>query len=193
MNRDNDEVRPAEAGRAAGQPAQPRYLTLAIDVSGRRCLVVGGGRVGARKATTLAGAGAVVIVVAPEISEPLGELAASGRVEWRQDEYDPAMLSGFTLVVAATDDPALNLRIAADAERRGILSCNVSAGHCSRTIFPAIYADGEVAVAVHTHGRSCRRSQEVRNEIAAFLSSGVRGQAHSSALNGLKNEPVPGL
>jgi siroheme synthase-like protein len=146
----------------------PRYLTLGINVAGLRCLVVGGGRVGSRKAATLAAAGADVTVMAPVISKELQALVAAGRVKWQQAEYPPAILDGFMLVVAATDDGPLNLRIASDAEDHGILSCNVSAASRSRVIFPAVYADEQITVAVHSHGRQCGRSKQVRDEIAQW-------------------------
>ncbi len=146
-----------------------RYLPLAIDMAGRRCLVVGGGRVGARKVSTLVAAGAKVIVAAPRISDPVRRLVDAGRVQWQQAEYDSAMLAGCILVVAATDDRDLNARIASEAEALGILSCNVSAGNRTRVIFPAVYAGDAVTVAVHTDGRDCRLSQRVRNDIAAWL------------------------
>ena len=157
-------------------PPGPHYTTLGINLAGLRCLVVGGGRIGARKASTLAAGGADVTVLAPTISENLPELAAAGRVRWQQAEYDAAILNGFVLVVAATADQALNLRIAADAEGREILSCNVSAAPRSRVIFPALYAEEGVTVAVHSHGRRCGLSKEIRDEIAAWLRGRRRRQ-----------------
>jgi uroporphyrin-III C-methyltransferase/precorrin-2 dehydrogenase/sirohydrochlorin ferrochelatase len=147
----------------------PRHMALGINMAGLRCLVVGGGRIGSRKASTLAAAGADVTVIAPVISKELQELVAAGRVRWQRAEYASAILDGFALVVAATDDRPLNLRIASDAEGRGILSCNVSAASRSRVIFPAVYTDEEITVAVHSHGRRCRLSQQVRDEIAQWL------------------------
>jgi siroheme synthase-like protein len=147
----------------------PHYTTLGINMAGLRCLVVGGGPIGSRKASTLAAGGAEVTVVAPTIAGTLPELVAAGRVHWQLSEYDADMLAGFVLVVAATDDQALNLRIAADAEGCGILCCNVSSASCSRVIFPALYTDKEVTVAVHSHGRQCGLSKRVRDELAAWL------------------------
>ena len=154
----------------------PRYTTLGINMAGLRCLVIGGGRIGSRKAATLAAGGAEVTVVAPTISGPLPELVAAGSVRWQASEYDAAMLAGFVLVVAATPEPALNLRIAADAEGRGILCCNVSSASGSRVIFPALCTDGEVTVAVHSHGRECSLSKRVRDEIAAWLRGHTEGE-----------------
>jgi siroheme synthase-like protein len=150
-------------------PDDRRYLTLGVDMSGLRCLVVGGGPVGNRKVTTFLHAGADVAVLAPSISADLQKLAATGQVHWMQGAYRASMLEGFQFVVAATSNRALNLRIAADAEKRGILSCNVSSAGRTRIIFPAMHEEEGIAVAVHSHGRSCRHSQLLRNEIAGWL------------------------
>ena len=168
-----------------GDVGGPRYLTLGISMAGLRCLIVGGGPIGSRKASTLATAGAEVTVMAPVISRELQGLVAAGRVKWRQAEYASAILDGFALVVAATADRTLNLRIASDAEERGILSCNASTASRSRVIFPALYTDEEITVAVHSHGRRCRLSKQVRDEIAQWLRErnlhpdGDRGGARS--------------
>jgi uroporphyrin-III C-methyltransferase / precorrin-2 dehydrogenase / sirohydrochlorin ferrochelatase len=157
---------------SARQPDRPRYLPLAINLAGMHCVVVGGGSVGARKATTLADAGAQVTVVAPEICAAVQELVEAGRVEWSPTKYETAMLEGCVLAVAATDDDALNRRIGAEAEARQRLCCVASAASASRVIFPAVYTavhtGEEITVAVHSHGPACRRSQQVRNEIAAW-------------------------
>jgi siroheme synthase-like protein len=150
------------------QPAT-RYVTLGINMTGRRCLVVGGGNVGTRKVLTLLAGDASVTVLAPEISQPLQQAVDAGRLEWLRSEYTADSLKGCVLVVAATDNPALNDRIAADAQSRGILSCNASAADRSQVVFPALLSNEDITVAVHSHGRRCRASQEVRNAIAAWL------------------------
>jgi siroheme synthase-like protein len=155
-------------------PKRKNYMPLAIDMAGQRCLVLGGGRVGTRKVATLLEAGAEVTLVAPKISDALRKLVDAGRVDRQKRQYDAQMLGQFMLVVAATDDRALNLRICRDADARGILSCNVSAGNRSRVIFPAVYADRQVTVAVHSQGRDCRLSQKVRDDIAAWRTSHER-------------------
>jgi siroheme synthase-like protein len=162
------------------EPDGPRYTTLGINLAGRRCLVVGGGRIGSRKVSTLAAGGAEVTVVAPTISESLQELVAAKRVRWQPSEYDATLLAGCVLVVAATSDQALNCRIAADAETRGILCCNASAASCSQVIFPALYIAKDVTVAVHSHGRKCNLSKRLRDEIAAWLQGRGRQQSGQS-------------
>ncbi len=154
---------------AENAPAEPpRYLPLAIDMEGLACLVVGGGRIGTRKALTLADAGAEVTLLAPEISTKLRARVRSGRMRWCQGTYDPAKLDGFAFVVAATADRQLNRRIRRDADARGILCCVVAPGRFSRVIFPAVHRDERITVAIHSDGRDCRLSQRVRNLIACW-------------------------
>lgn len=159
-----------------GRTCAGHYLPLAVDLSGKSCLVVGGGPVGTRKALTLAQAGARVTVLSPRICAALRRAIAEGRIQWRKAAYEESVLEGFALVVAATSDRALNHRIGRDAETRGILCCVASAGRAGRVIFPAVYADQRVTVAVHTHGRDCRLAQEVRNRIAAWWQNASAAQ-----------------
>ena len=147
------------------------HLSLAIRTNDWPCLIVGGGHVGARKAATLLRAGAKVTVLSPEISPRLRAMVERGQIEWRKRRYSLSETQRFRLVVAATADSALNLQIGRDAESEGILSCVASSAEQSRVIFPAVYSDGDVSVAVHSHGRDCRRSQTVRNRIALWLSA----------------------
>ena len=154
--------------------AQPRvaaaYLPLAIRTADLPCLVVGGGRVGTRKATTLCRAGAKVTVLSPEISPRLREYVDRGQIDWCESQYTPSHICGFRLVVAATANDPLNRKIGRDAEAAGSLSCVVSSADSSRVIFPAVHREGNITVAVHSQGRNCRQSQVVRNRIAVLLS-----------------------
>jgi precorrin-2 dehydrogenase/sirohydrochlorin ferrochelatase len=93
---------------------------VGLVVEGRACLVVGGGTVAARKAASLAECGAVVTVVAPEIG------AALERPDIRQERrpYRSGEAAAYRLVIAASDAPAVNAEVYADAEAAGIW-CNV--------------------------------------------------------------------
>jgi hydroxymethylbilane synthase len=155
---------------ALARSAPPRqYLPLGVNVAGLRCLVVGGGRVGARKAETLAAAGAKVTVVSPAVADRLRPLIDDGTIEWLPAVYHRSQLPGCSLVIAATPDPAINLQIGSEAELHGVLSCVVSPGRHSRVIFPAVCSHDDVTVAVHTNGRDCLRSREVRDHIRQSL------------------------
>ncbi len=167
-----------------------RYLPLAIDVEGLKCLVVGGGRVGARKAVTLAEAGALVTLLAPEVNDRLMSAIESGQVTWRQDAWPAEDAADYTFVIAATDDPSLNLRIAEDVHGHGGLACVVSPGRFSRVIFPAVHRADGVTVAVHSDGRDCGRSRRTRDAIAAALDR-WKEPPRQTAVLGVARQDVP--
>ena len=108
-------------------------------------------------------------VLSPELSTSLQEDVSAGRLCWIQESYRPEHLEGFAFVIAATSDAEINADVATCAEQRGILSSVASSGKLSRVIFPARHERHGVTVAVHSHGTNCRRSQQVRDDIAALL------------------------
>jgi uroporphyrin-III C-methyltransferase/precorrin-2 dehydrogenase/sirohydrochlorin ferrochelatase len=176
-----------------GRAGPSRYLPLAVDMEGLRCLVVGGGRIGTRKAIALADAGAEVTLLAPEITARLHSCVRSGSMRWCQGTYDASEVDGFGFVVAATHDRQLNLRIRGDADARGILCCVVAPGRLSRVIFPAVHRDERITVAVHSDGRDCRLSQRVRDLVACWFRNrgGPRGSNGSSARQGALRTIAP--
>jgi siroheme synthase-like protein len=141
------------------------YYMACLDLEGRRCLVVGGGAVGLEKAAGLAACGARVTVVSPELDPGFAELG----VEWRARRYETADLDGVLLVIAATADRAVNERVSADAEARGLL-CNVAdvPDLCS-FILPAVHREGPIAVAVSTGGASPALAKRLRSQIAELV------------------------
>lgn len=131
------------------------HLPLFADLCGRACLIVGGGQVAERRAALLLDAGAEVTVVAAECrSKRLEELAADGRIELKLAPFEAALVEPFWLVIAATDDRALNTAVAAAAHAHKRF-CNVVDNPvlCS-FIMPAIVDRGPVTIAVSSGGRS---------------------------------------
>ncbi len=142
-----------------------RYYPIQLDVRGRRCLVVGGGRVGTRKAETLQACGAEVVVVSPEATVELSAWAEAGRIHWRRRAYDPSDLEGVFLAVGATDDEGLNRRLSADARRRGVL-CNIAdRPELCDFILPALVQRGDLVIAVSTSGKSPALAKRLRREL----------------------------
>jgi uroporphyrin-III C-methyltransferase / precorrin-2 dehydrogenase / sirohydrochlorin ferrochelatase len=180
-------------GHAPGR--RRRFLTLGIDAAGLKCLVVGGGRIGARKAINLVDHGATVVVCAPRISEPLRAAAELGRLTWKAERYRPALLRGIRLVVAATDHKELNVRISEDAESRGIPFCLASDRGRSKIIFPATYEAGDLVISVHSNGRSPGRSAEMRDHIGRLIRTHLELQTSPSAPPGPHGpgHPRPGM
>jgi precorrin-2 dehydrogenase/sirohydrochlorin ferrochelatase len=138
---------------------------VSLVVAGRRCVVVGGGAVAARKVAGLAEAGADVTVVAPDIC---AEIRAGGaRLVARP--YRRGDLDGAWLAIAATDDPAVNRRVHDDGdEARVWVNAADEPASCAFTL-PAVVRRGPVSVAVSTGGHSPALAGWLRDRIAAQL------------------------
>jgi siroheme synthase-like protein len=145
-----------------------KYLPVGLDLRGRTCIVVGGGPIGTRKATTLLRAGAAVTVVSPEATEEVARLAETGQLRWRKEEYQGSHLDGSFLAVAATDDEGLNARLVQDARERGVLACDASSASRSELIFGALHQSDGVTLAVFTDGRDPSLARITRDRIAAL-------------------------
>lgn len=143
----------------------PFYMAC-LKLSGRRCLVVGGGEVGLEKVEGLLVCGADVVLVAPEAVEPLQELAREGSIRWERREYRPEDLEGSLLAIAATDDTDVNIRVYEDAERRAMLVNVVDVPPLCNFILPAIFRSGPLAIAISTAGASPALAKRIRSQIA---------------------------
>ena len=153
-----------------------KYLPIGLNVQGRRCVVVGGGKIGTRKVENLLRAGAAVSLVSPEASRRIRDLADSGRISWAREPFREEHLRGAFLAVAATDDEALNARLATAAREYGVLSCDASSAERSEVIFGALHHEGGITLAVFSDGEDPARSQAVRDRIAALVSLGPERQ-----------------
>jgi precorrin-2 dehydrogenase len=145
------------------------YLALNIDMRKRTALIVGGGKVAARKLQALREAGAGVRIVAPAVLPEIREQEASGAVTVRIGCYETADLDGVALVVAATDDSAANRRVAAEAGQKGILVAVADQPEAGDCHFPAILRRGGLEIAVSTGGRCPALAAEVRDAIAGVI------------------------
>lgn len=165
----------------------PFYIAC-LKLSGRRCLVVGGGDVGLEKVEGLLACDGEVTLIAPDAIEALQELAREGSIRWERREYaGPADLEGVFMVIASTDDTDVNIGIYEDAERRAMLVNIVDVPPLCNFILPAIIRTGPLAIAISTAGASPALAKRIRNEIAeeygepyarlAILLNEVRGWA----------------
>lgn len=109
-------------------------------------------------------------VVSPAVSEDLAGQIEGGRVRWVPDLFRGEYLDGAFLVVAATDDEAVNADVVSRAGERGILVCDASSSKRSQVIFGALHrgADG-VTVAVFTDGRDPAAARRTRDRIVGTL------------------------
>lgn len=141
---------------------------LFLDLTGRRVVVVGGGRVAARRTGDLLAAGAGVVIVAPEIDDALAGTTA----ELVRRPYDSSDLDGAWLVLACTNDPAVNARVAGDAEAGGVWCVRADDADSSAAWRPAAAAVDEITVAVSAGGDPVR-ARQLRDLIEHALRSGA--------------------
>jgi siroheme synthase-like protein len=205
------------------EPAPPPEPAMALFpvglvVRGRRCLVVGGGAVAARKIRALLAAGASVTVVAPEVHEAVAVLAAGGALDDIDDHpldlqlrpYRQGEAAAYRLVLAATGDPVVDAEVHADGEAAGVwVNSADDPEHCS-AVLPAVHRDGAVTVAVATGGSSPALAGWIRDKVSEALGPGlgqlasllaegrrqVQDQGRSTVevdWRGLLDGPLPGL
>lgn len=144
-------------------------LPVTLVVKNRRCIVVGGGAVAARKADLLLRAEASVAVVAPHLGAELEALAAAGRIRHSARGFVPRDLAGAALAVAATGNRAVNAAVAAAAGKRGIPVNVVDDPALCLFTMPAIVERGRVSVAIATGGASPTLARRLRAEIERAL------------------------
>jgi precorrin-2 dehydrogenase len=145
----------------------PFRFPVALELSGRRCVVVGGGTEAERKARALLDADASVTVVAPEVTPGLSGLARRGDLRHIARPYRSGDLDGAFLVFAATDDRAVVAGVFAEAEDRRVL-CNAvdDIAHCHFAV-PSIVRRGELLLAISTGGRAPALAKRLRKRLTA--------------------------
>src|SRR5881275_966822 len=150
----------------AGMLETPFYIAC-LKLTGRRCVVVGGGEVGLEKVEGLLACEGEVTLIAPDAIEPLQELAHEGSIRWEQREYaGPPDLEAVFIAIAATNDTDVNIRVYEDAERRAMLVNVVDVPPLCNFILPAIFRSGPIAIAISTAGASPALAKRMRNQIA---------------------------
>jgi precorrin-2 dehydrogenase/sirohydrochlorin ferrochelatase len=145
-------------------PVDAPLYPVGLIVAGRRVLVVGGGKVAAEKVRTLAACGAAVTVVAPDVDDAISSLDA---VTVEQRAYEPGdAANGYRLVIAATDDAAVNRQVHDDADGAGVwVNAADDPANCTFTL-PAVLRRGKVTVGVATGGSSPALAGWLRDRIA---------------------------
>ena len=141
------------------------YYPVNLDIKKRKCLVVGGGRVGTRKVLTLLDCGARVTVVSPDAREKLIELANRGAITLEKRQYRETDLDGMFLVVGTTDDEELNRQISIAAEKHNML-CNIAdRPKVCNFILPSIVSRGDLTISISTSGKSPALAKKLRIEL----------------------------
>jgi len=144
----------------------PFYIAC-LKLTGRKCLVVGGGDIGLEKIDGLLACNADVVLIAPEACDAVAEYASEGSIEWHRRAYaGPEDLEGKFMVIAATNDSEVNIEIYYDGEKRAMLANVVDVPPLCNFILPAIVRTGPLAIAISTAGASPALAKRMKREIS---------------------------
>ncbi|MEV4380596.1 uroporphyrinogen-III C-methyltransferase [Streptosporangium sp. NPDC049644] len=147
------------------------YL-LGLRLSGRRVLVVGGGRVAQRRVPALLDAGALVTIVSTSVTHALDDFIATGRVTWEARRYQAGDVDGAWLVQACTDNPEVNAAVAEEAEAKRVWCVRADDKDASAAWTPASGKVDEISVAI-TAGGDPRRAAGIRDAVVGALRDGT--------------------
>lgn len=141
------------------------YYPIFLDIEDRSVVIIGGGEVCARKAETMMKYGARVTVVSPAFTAEIEQWAREGKLAIREKRYEPTDLEGANIVIASTDDTAVNEQIAADCRARRIPVNVVDVTPLCEFIVPAIIEKGSVQIAISTGGKSPALARTLKEDL----------------------------
>jgi precorrin-2 dehydrogenase/sirohydrochlorin ferrochelatase len=177
-----------------------RYFPALLDLQGRLCVVVGGGRVAERKVRSLLKAGALVKVISPKITQSLFRLELKGKIVHHPRSFRPGDLRGVFLCIAATDDRAINGRVSRQALRLKTPVNIVDDPAHSSFIVPSLVEQGDLLVAISTSGQSPalakllrqKFQKEIGPEYSSFLKllGAVRKKVMSLGFGPKRNQTI---
>jgi precorrin-2 dehydrogenase/sirohydrochlorin ferrochelatase len=143
-----------------------KYYPMMIELEGKRCVVVGGGKVAYRKVSSLLSCGAKVVVISPELGEELSEYALMEKIEYIPRRYESKEdLRGAFLVFSATGDPETDERVVKDAAKLNLLVNVASSKRGGNFITPATLRRGGLLIAISTSGVSPALSRRIKIEL----------------------------
>ncbi|MDR4499112.1 MAG: bifunctional precorrin-2 dehydrogenase/sirohydrochlorin ferrochelatase [Candidatus Scalindua sp.] len=145
-----------------------RFYPVYLDISGKRCVIVGGGKVAYRKACSLQDAGADVTVISPDVCS---DIVKRNGLTVIKKKYEEGFIDDAFLVIAATDNQEVNRKIAIDAEKRNMLVNVVDCPElCSFTV-PSTINRGDLCISVSTGGASPALAKNIRRKLEEIFGS----------------------
>lgn len=146
-------------------PAFPMF----VDLKDKRCVVVGGGNVASRKIEAMLAFGPGITVISTGVSSEIAELENKGRVKVVLREYKEGDIIGASVVIAASDNEAVNEKVYNDCIQRGIMVNTVDDPDKCTFIFPALVRRKDLVVGISTSGRYPSMSGRLRKDIEALV------------------------
>ncbi len=141
------------------------YYPILTDLKGKKVIVAGGGPVAQRKIETLLEYGAVVGVIARQLTPSLSRYVKEQKVNLLGQEFKDSHLNGVFMVMAATDDHTLNRQISLSARKKGLLINAVDQPSECNFIVPSILRRGDLSIAISTSGKSPALAKRIREDL----------------------------
>lgn len=158
---------------------QPQsYFPVFLNVSGKKCVVVGGGQVALRKVKTLLERGADVEVISPDVCPGLNKLAESGQITVHRRRYEPGDLATAFMAIAATDNSDINQAVVKESRRSGVLANVVDDAEGSDFITPSYLQRGNIIIAISTAGSSPALARKIRTRLEKDFGEEYASLAH---------------
>ena len=164
--------------------SMPTYYPMMVDLAGRRCLVVGGGRVAERKVALLLDCGAEVTVVSPVATRKIAGLAARGAIRLARRTVRSGDMDRAFLAFAATDDSQVNQSVAHEVRKAGGLVNVADAPEACNFLVPSVVRRGDLTIAISTGGGSPALAKKLRQRLEATI--GPEYEAFLAALRELR-------
>lgn len=142
-----------------------KYYPVSLDVTGKRCIIVGGGAVADRKAERLIDCGAQVVVMSRKLTPFLEDKKKQRAIEHLDRDYAKQALNGAFMVISATDRDDVNAQVSRDALSLGILVNIVDDPDRCNFILPSLVQQGDLSIAVSTSGKSPALARKIREDL----------------------------
>ncbi|WP_418790411.1 precorrin-2 dehydrogenase/sirohydrochlorin ferrochelatase family protein [Phosphitispora sp. TUW77] len=141
------------------------YYPVYLNLDGKKCLVVGGGKVAERKIRSILEAGARAYVVSPELTDWLEEAALKGKITAIRRNYTTTDLENAFIVISATDSQVINSRVASECRDRNILVNVVDCPADCNFIVPAVFRQGALSISISTDGKSPMLARRIKEDM----------------------------
>lgn len=138
---------------------------MMVRVEGRKCLVVGAGKVAEEKIAGLLASGAHITVASPQAVPSIRKWARDGGVTWRKKKFSPGDVRGAFLVIAATNAPGVNKSVYEACRKFGVLCNAVDDPENCDFFYPAVVRRGALQIAISTNGNSPALASRLRRQL----------------------------
>ena len=160
--------------KGGSQGRAVKYYPLFLDITDRRCVVVGGGDVAERKVERLLDSGASVVIVGKTLTPGLETMKKEGRINHIDADYDKTLITDAFLVIGATDRDDVNAEISRDGREKGILVNIVDDPDKCDFVLPSLLKQGDLLIAISTGGKSPALAKKLREEMEQHFGTEYR-------------------